>query len=177
MNFELFESMSLPEAQEHLQYFLDTESTAIEAMRPAIEEAGFTMDYSMTSLSPILKWILNKIEIVRVPVPETEPDWIRQAHREGLVDFPEQSKYLILRAAYYLGESFVRTYPLLQWAPGNPEYIEKNMPVVAGFRFGKELAPMMIMENLYSRILGDGAPDGHVDVMIETWQSFLEEDT
>jgi hypothetical protein len=50
------------------------------------------------------------------------------------------------------------------------------MPVVAGFRYGKELAPMMIMENLYSRILGDGASDADVDVMIETWQSFLEQD-
>lgn len=176
MNFQLFESMSLSEAQEHLQYFLDTESAAIEAMRLEIEEAGFALDYSIASLAPILKWILKRIKIVRAPVPDTEPDWIRQAHGKGFIDFPEKSKYFILRAAYYLGESFVRTYASLRWATGNPEYVEKNMPVVAGFRFGKELAPMMVVKNVYSRILGDGAPDTHIDTMLETWQSFVEEE-
>jgi hypothetical protein len=169
MNFELFEAMTPIKAQEHLQYFLDTESKAVEAMRPAIEKAGLTLDYSVASLAPILKWFFQKIEAVRVPVPDTEPDWIRQAHQEGLIEFPEESKYLILRAAYYLGETFVRTHQSLRWTTGNPEFIEKNMPVVSGFQTGVEMAPQMIMENLAIRILGSNAPLQDIDKAISLW--------
>jgi hypothetical protein len=171
MNFKLFESMSPIEAQEHLRYFLDTESKAVEAMRPVIEEAGLTLDYSIESLAPILKWILHKVEAVRVPVPETEPDWVRQAHQEGLIEFPDESKYLILRAAFYLGESFVRTYQSLKWTTGNPEFVEKNMPAVSGFQTGVEMAPEMIMENLATRIFGHNAPIEDIDKAISLWVS------
>jgi hypothetical protein len=55
------------------------------------------------------------------------------------------------------------------WAVGDPEYIEKNMPVVAGFRGGMELAPMMVCENSFAAILGDGEPESVVDVMVQSW--------
>lgn len=177
MNFELFEAMSPTDAQEHLQDFLATESAAIEAMRPTIEEAGHTMDYSISSLAPILEWIFNRVQVRRVPVPHTEANWVRQAHEGGLIEFPEDSIYLILRAAYYLGESFVRTYPSLRWGTGNPGYMEKNMPVVIGFISGKELAPVMVINNVFKRVLRGQGTISHIGRVISTWQGFLEHHT
>lgn len=169
MNFELFETMSPQEAREHLQGFLETESAAVESLRAGAEQSGVEMNFSIDSLPSVLRWIIGKVQIVRVPVPESEPEWVRSFHKDGLIDFDEESKYWILRAAYYLGECFVRNYPSLQWTTGDPEYIEKNMPVVAGFRNGDEMAPMMIVENLFLRILGDSAPITSIDTAIETW--------
>ncbi len=127
------------------------------------------MDYSIASVPDALKWILKDVRIVRVPVPPSEPDWIRQAHKDGLVEFDEASKYPVLRAAYYLGESFVRAYPALYWTIGDPGYLQKNMPVVARFESGKEMAPIMIVENLSCRIFGRGAPVTDIDRAVGAW--------
>jgi hypothetical protein len=169
MNFALFDAMSPEEAREHLQGFLATESVATEALTAGAKQGGVLADFSVGSLPSVLRWIMGNVRIVRVPVPATEPEWIRDWHKDGLIDFDEESKYWMLRAAYYLGECFVRSYPSLRWGIGDPEYIEKNMPVVAGFLSGTEMAPMMIVENLFSRILGDGAPATDIDTAIRAW--------
>ena len=173
MNFELFDSLTPDEAREHLQGFLDTERVAMEIMIPAAGHAGISMDYSMASLPSVLKWILSGVQIIRVPVPATEPDWIREFHKDGFIDFPAESKYLILRAAYYLGECFVRAHNSLIWTIGDPDYVEKNMPVVAGFQFDKEMAPMMVCENVFSGIRGRGAPESNIDIMIHSWVGLM----
>jgi hypothetical protein len=171
MNFELFESMTPEEAKDHLEGFLATERVALQQMEPAAKAAGIALDYSLATLPAFLKWLTGHLHIVRVPVPESEPDWVRNYHKDGFITFTDESKYLILRAAYYLGECFVRSNKALRWAVGNPEFIEKNMPVVTGFRFDKELAPMMVCENLFMRILGDGAPSTHFDTMVDSWRT------
>ncbi len=107
--------------------------------------------------------------MVRVPVPDTEPKWVRDFHKQGLTEFAEESKVLILRAAYYLGESFTRASGALSWTIGNAELIEKNIPVISGFRSGTEMAPMMVCENVFGRILSGGVPESDVDRMVEAW--------
>lgn len=169
MNFSLFETVNPAEAHEHLKGFLDTERVAMNAMIAAAKHAGVKMDYSLGTLPSVLKWIMSAVTVTRVPVSDTEPKWIREFHKDGLIEFPEQSKYLILRAAYYLGECFVRASAALSWTVGDPEYIEKNMPVVAGFRGRMELAPMMVCENTFAAILGDGEPESVIDVMVRSW--------
>jgi hypothetical protein len=169
MNFALFEAMDQQEAHEHLRGFLETERAAVDSLRGDAERRGVPLDFSIASLPSILRWFLGRVRIVRVPVPTTEPEWIRDWHKDGLIDFDKESKYWILRAAYYLGECFVHSCSSLRWATGDPEYVEKNMPVVAGFRSGKEMAPMVVVENLFSRILGDGAPSDDIDTAISAW--------
>lgn len=169
MNFPLFESMSPQEAREHLQAFLDTERVAMNVMTSGAEDAGIVMNYRLDSLTSVLKWILRSVQVVRVPVPAREPDWVREFHKEGLIEFPDGSKYLILRAAYYLGECFVRANGGLSWTVGNPDTIEKNMPVVAGFQSGVAMAPMMVCENAFGAIVGDGEPPSIIDTMVQTW--------
>ncbi len=169
MNFELFDLMTRDEAQDHLQGFLDTEGAAMETLHPAAEHAGILMDYSLGTLPSVLKWIGSALHVMRVPVADTEPDYIREYHKEGLIDFPEESKYLILRAAYYMGESFVRANEKLFWTIGDPEYIQKHMPVVAGFREDDEMAPMMVCKNVFSRVYGRGASDSNIDALVRTW--------
>ena len=173
MNFELFDSMPPEEAREHLRGFLDTECIAMDVMVPAAQQAGVRMDYSIASLPSVLKWILSGVQITRIPVPATEPQWIRDFHKDGLIDFPEESKYLILRAAYYLGETFVRANQALFWTVGDSESVEKNMPVIGGFRSGDEMAPLMVCENALGAILGDGEKESCIDVMVHSWVGFM----
>lgn len=169
MKFPLFEAMTPQEAREYLRGFLETESVALEAQRAGAEQSGVSMDFTVASLPSILRWIMGKVRIMRVPVPASEPDWIQEWHKSGLIDFDEESKYWILRGAYYLGECFVRSYPSLRWGTGDPQYIEKNMPVVIGFRSGTEMAPMMIVENLFSRILGRNGSATDIDRAVTAW--------
>ena len=169
MNFDFFDAMTPEEAKEHLQGFLATESAAIDQLAPAAQKAYVMLDYSLTSLTPFLRWLMTGVSVVRVPVPISEPSWIREAHSEGLIDFEESSKYLVLRGGFYMGETFIRSFPSLRWATGNPQYIEKNMPVVTGFGDEVEMAPVMIVENLFTRILGQSGSVTDLDIAVRSW--------
>jgi hypothetical protein len=170
MKLENFDTFDEGEAAEYLRSFLGAECRALDSMRPAAERAGVAIDYAVASLPTVIKWILSGVQIIRVPLPDSEPEWIRQMDGQGLVELSENSKSLILRAAYYMGETFVRSHPGLHWSTGNPEYIEKHMPVVAGFESGCEMAPIMIVENLAKRIHGNNAPPGDIDRAVLEWE-------
>ena len=58
-------------------------------------------------------------------------------HGGGFRDFAESSRTCVLRAAYYLGASFVSTYPVLRWELGAPTRPEVRQPVVTGFAYGR----------------------------------------
>jgi hypothetical protein len=173
MDFALIESMTPNEANAILHGFLESEKPAIEAMRVHSCNTDTCLNYRLDTLTESLKWFLRQVKVKNVPVPSTEPSWIQHAHKNGLYEFDEVSKTNVLHAAFYLGESFVQANEKLKWAIGNPEMIQKNMPVVTGFQRGHELAPLMVVENVFLRILGDRVPLTHLDKMVEVWHSRL----
>ena len=64
----------------------------------------------------------------------------------GFRDFSEGSRSCVLRAAYYLGASFVTTYPVLRWELGAPDTPEVRQPVVTGFGGGDDLPVLRAAE-------------------------------
>jgi len=173
MRFSVFKAMSDQEAQEYLNEFLafgkDRGMTTLE------ENLHFTVDLDFTiellpavfkDLVPILK------TIPRDPDPNV-PEFIRNNddYRKGLFDFDDTSNTIVLAAAYYLGETFVRRFPQLKWATGNPDYLEGNMPVVTGFKFKKELAPILISENIFRGAVSGSDDDTSIDTAIEVWST------
>ncbi len=173
MDYEYFEKLSQREAQEYFDNFLACERIALEQLTPVMQQAGLVVDYSLSSLPSILKWMLGTVHYRRVTIPDSEPDWIKQAHQDGLIEFDETSRVVILRAAYYMGECFVRTYPFLRWAIGNREYIQQNMPVVTGFGHDIELAPLAVISNVFSRILEGKGRAHEFEDLLAAWQERL----
>jgi hypothetical protein len=173
MDFAFFESLTPEEAQAFLENYLKVEENAVKELLIAVKSEGICADFTIPSVSPVLKWILDKIKTIPQQADETLPKWIREcdSYIRGLIDFDEPSKILVLRASYYLGESFVRYADVLTWATGDRETAEQNMPVVTGFQHGIEMAPMLIVENLSLRILADGAPYEDIDRAIKGWLS------
>ncbi len=81
----------------------------------------------------------GQVELVEA-TPAEAPDWVRDVvaeHGGGFRDFAESSRSCVLRAAYYLGASFVTTYPVLRWELGGEERPEVRQPVVTGFARGR----------------------------------------
>ena len=76
-------------------------------------------------------------------------------HGAGFRDLAESSRSCVLRAAYYLGASFVTTYPVLRWELGAPDTPEVRQPVVTGFGAGDDLAVLGAAEALLAG--GDAA--------------------
>jgi hypothetical protein len=168
VNYGFFESLTPEEAQTYFERFLAVEREALEEMRPAAAARGLELDYSVSSLADVVKWMMEAAHVVRVPVPESEPWWIRQAHADGLIEFDDDTKTMILRAAYYLGECFARL-PRLHWTTGDLEYIQQKMPVIAGFQDGCELPPLVVAEVLFVRVVGRGLPVAQVNTTIDVW--------
>jgi hypothetical protein len=171
MRFDLFEKFSPEEAKEFLEQFRALESSNIEDLLKQGSSEGLSVDFKIKSVAPLMRWLAAKLATIPNKPDMQLPWWIRatDSYAKNLFEFEEGSKILIIRAAYYLGESFVRSHPGLHWATGNPKTAEANMPVVAGFQFKLEMAPLMVAENLFRRAIAEPTKLGDIDKAIEYW--------
>jgi len=170
MDFKFFESLSRSEAQDFLENFLEVGSkTSLEMINAAALEY-ISADFSLNAIAPVLRWLLSKTNTIPKPQDEAIPLWIRETeiYASTLFELDEESKRLALCGAYYLGESMVRHSSKLRWATGDVETAEQNMPVVTGFRYS-ELAPLLVVENLFCRVIREPARIDEVDRAINAW--------
>jgi hypothetical protein len=107
-------------------------------------------DFSLASVGEVLDWIGARVEVVDVPPPAAVPDWVQAVldqNGAGFRDIAEASQPLVLQAAYYLGASFVTSYPVLHWDIGREDRPEVRQPVVSGFGSGEDLPVLTVAEN------------------------------
>lgn len=113
-------------------------------------------DFSLASVPEVLAWIGTCVEVVDVPPPAEVPGWVQAVLDQnggGFRDLAEVSRALVLQAAYYLGESFVTSYPVLRWDIGREDRPEVRQPVVTGFASGEDMPVLGVSEN--SLLAGD----------------------
>jgi len=176
MNFEFFENLSIEEANSFLQNFLIEEERELFSMKGDLAEADISLEFDLKCALALLHWTLNSL----ITLPEKEddslPSWIKSSssYKNGLFQFDEPSKLLILRSAYYMGECFVRSNSKLRWGVGDVTSAVKHMPVVTGFNNSMEMSPIMILENVFSRILANESTDEAIEKMLDTWQRYSQ---
>jgi hypothetical protein len=147
------------------------ESEEVNQSTQDAKTAGVTADFSVDSIPALFAWLLQSIEpLAKDPDPEM-PGWMREAHESmgGFIDLADESKPLVLRASYYLGESFVRSFPILTWGLGRPGVAQYHMPVITGFADDDEMAPMLVAENLVRRSLSSRDFFGPVEEAVSVW--------
>lgn len=173
MKFHLFKAMTKEEAEEYLEGFLAFGRN--KGMRILKGNLHFTtdLDFRIESLPDILKTLIPKLKTIPREADLNVPEFIRNTedYQKGLFDFDEQSNYVVLAAAYYLGETFVRNFSQLKWTTGNVDYIQANNPVVTGFKFKKELSPILITENMFSGVISNLRDEKSIDTVIEGWST------
>ena len=176
MNYQLFGSLSPLEATKLLEDFLHAGTSRADDMATAAHTARVPVDYSVSSIPGVLKWLLSMVRTVDRAEDKALPDWIRssQPYRSGPFDFDDPSKDLVLRGGFYLGESFVRSFEHLSWDTGEPGFIQENMPVVKGFKDGDELPPLLIVNNLFHRVLVDSGKLSDIERAVNYWSSRVE---
>ena len=138
------------DAREYLARFLDEGAAAVAALGD--------VDYSLASVPEVVATLRGQVELVEAGAPADAPDWVREVvaeHGGGFRDFAESSRAAVLRAAYYLGASFVTTYPVLRWELGREQRPEVRQPVVTGFASGEDLVALRAAETLLAG--GDAA--------------------
>jgi hypothetical protein len=174
MDYAFFEKVSKEEAEIFLSNFLNEAGQGFISMIPEMEANGLIVDYSTASITPIFTWITQKLRTFPLDVDESLPVWIREtdSYKNNLYSFDKPSNILILRAAYYVGESFTRNYKQLKWSIGRAKTVEKNMPVVKGFVKKIELAPLMVCENVFGRTVTSGSFE-RITSVVDTWVSFI----
>ena len=177
MNFKFFESLIKKEAQEYLdEFLLFGKGRGIKILQ---ENLHFTIDtdFNIESLSSILKALTPILKTTPCEPDLSLPEFIRNtdSYKKNLFDFDEQSKSIVLAAAYYLGETFVRTFEQLSWATGNTNYAEGNMPVVTTFKHNIEMAPILIAENMFGGVISGMRPINSIDTAIEGWKGDVPE--
>jgi hypothetical protein len=97
----------------------------------------------------VLAAIGARVELVDVTPPAAVPAWVKAVldqNDAGFRDFAEASRPLVLHAAYYLGASFVTSYPVLRWALGREDRPEVRQPVVTGFGSGDDMPVLAVAE-------------------------------
>jgi hypothetical protein len=138
------------EAREYLARFLEEGVAWADGIGPQA-------DLSLASVPGVIGGVAAEVELVDAAPPAGAPDWVRDVvseHGVGFRDVAESSRSCVLRAAYYLGASFVSTYPVLRWELGAADTPEVRQPVVTGFGAGEDLAVLAAAEAL---LAGDDA--------------------
>ncbi|MEA2317717.1 MAG: hypothetical protein QOD44_1906 [Solirubrobacteraceae bacterium] len=136
------------EAREYLARFLE-EGAAAAAAGFGSPEAPVVADFSLASVPEVLAAIGARVELVDVAPPAEVPGWVQAVldqNGAGFRDFAEASRPLVLHAAYYLGASFVTSYPVLRWDIGREDRPEVHQPVVTGFGTGDDMPVLAVAE-------------------------------
>lgn len=165
MRFDLFDTMSVDEASSVLDEFMHRGPEILDAEK---------IDYAVVSISELPNELLKigqRLTTVPVAADPSVPEFIRNTddYKEGLFEFTEDSKRLIIGAAYMLGNCFVREFSKLAWGTGNPEFATGRMPVVTGFASGEELAPLLVANNLFRRLVKNRSLTKIFDTCVERW--------
>jgi len=171
MDIAFFDRLTDAEAQAYLDRYLEVEATASVSTLADAAAAGISVDHSLDSIGPFFLWLVEEAGTVPPPAHRKRPRWPRRDRnvRRSPSDPDDGATSLVLRASYYLGTSFVRTFPSLRWATGREGIAEHNMPVVAGFASGDELAPILVAEDAFRRAVRTGERD-HMQAMVDTWK-------
>jgi hypothetical protein len=107
-------------------------------------------DFSLASAPEVMAWLGARVEVAVAAPPANVPDWVQvvlDQNGGGFRDIAEASRPLVLHAAYYLGQSFVTSYPVLRWAIGREDRPEVRQPVVTGFGSGEDLPVLAVAES------------------------------
>ena len=171
MDFEFFAGLSEIEARQFLDHFLTVESKQIQSILGRCASEGVRCDYSVESIAPLLQCVLTQISVLPKEGDDQVPDWIRttETYVKNLFEFDNASKHLILGAAFYVGQSLVQTGGNLHWSVGATGTAEEHMPVVTGFRNRIELAPLLVVENLFGRVITDPTKLNDISTAIDYW--------
>lgn len=132
------------EAREYLARFLEEGAAAAAAGFGAL-----VVDFSLASVPEVLAAIGARVELVDVAPPAEVPGWVQAVldqNGAGFRDFAEVSRPLVMHAAYYLGASFVTSYPVLRWEIGREDRPEVRQPVVTGFGSGDDMPVLAVAE-------------------------------
>jgi len=167
MRYDLFEAMSIEEASNVLDEFAHRGPEILKAER---------IQYDTVSLSELPEELLKiglRLTTVPVAADPSVPEFVRNTddYKEGLFEFTEDSKRLIVGAAYMLGNCFVREFTKLAWGTGNPEYATGRMPVITGFTSDEELAPLLVANNLFRRLVKNRSLTKIFETCVERWSA------
>jgi hypothetical protein len=164
-------ALAKSEAQGMLDNFLIIASRASEETLLEAKRAGLEISFATSTIAPLMEWALRELKTVPKAVDDAVPDWIAatDSYHRGLFDFDEPSHRVVLRLAFYVGECFVRNYHGLTWSTGNVETVIANMPVVSGFNHGIEMPPVLVITNLFHRILSGAAKSDCFEVAVQAW--------
>jgi hypothetical protein len=150
LDWWIFAEGTEADARDYLARFLDDGAAGVEAARAEAKAAGVEADFSVASVPEMLRWLGTQVQLVEATPPDRVPDWVQEVvteHGGGFRDFAEASRSHVLRAAFYLGESLVATYPVLRWDVGATDRPEVRQPVVTGFASGDDLAVLGAAES------------------------------
>lgn len=174
MDFDFFDRLSVPDASRFLQVFLEEEDAGFSSMKKKLSQFGINTEFSLKNIEAVLIWIFGELKAFPDTPDELLPDWIKSSssYLQSLFSFDEDSNILLMRGAYFLGESFVRDNSKLRWAVGNLDSAVKNMPVVTGFKHSMEMSPLMVLENVYKRMIVEGGSTDSISKLVKTWKSY-----
>ncbi|SRR5258706_2015677 len=179
MDFEYFHNLSAGEAKDFLSDFLRVGARRFPEFAEVRLQGGILCDFSIPSIAPVMTSLLPKMVRILLEPDLSVPPWIRDtdSYRNDHFDFDSASKELIVTTSYYLGECFIRSFPSLRWATGKHGMAQMNMPVVTGFTHEKEMAVMMVAENIFAAALANPAEKAEIEKTVNFWTEFVSTNT
>ena len=167
MNYTVFEQMTLSEANEFLETFLAMGMEKFAKIRKELSTKDANFNFEITSISQVFEANLKNLKRGEAPdYPKTEQ------FLPSITEFDQKSSASIFACAFFLGESFNRLFESVSWKIGNGDTAFRNMPVIRGFTFEHELAPLVVAENIAFAVMRNETTS-RIDEIVDYWISVV----
>lgn len=175
MDYGFFKQLEREEAKELFNSYLMDERQNFHIFKDVFNKERILLDFTLESNIAVFLWMKSNVNIIRRNEDESLPLWLRETeiYKKGLFMFDETSNNALLHIAYYFGECFVRSYEKLSWGIGRPHTNEFNMPVVTGFDFKIQLAPIVVCNNILRGLIS-GEDTSIIQKALDTWESYVK---
>jgi hypothetical protein len=178
-----FEKMTLREAQNHFDWYVDEIPKRIELIRRAYKDTGGgkleDLDLTPQSLVNLWTWFIPRIQTMPRSTEDiaeelrTTPEWLKETVIENNKKLSTGALCLAMDIAIYFGATFVKNFDRLSWGfvtkPKSLAYV--NKPVIIGFSTGVELDPIGIVYNLTLDVVNNNTNIKELFELYDVWSA------
>jgi hypothetical protein len=160
------------EARTELVGFLAEGKENLPYLDQFLKERGVQPDFQIDGLPEVMRLVWQELSFATRPPNPLElqyPSLYTGKEKELTPD----ARHGALTLAYYLGETFVQSFPeALRWDIGDRETIFANHPVIAGFRHDMELAVAPVTQNVLVRAATHATPEPFASA-VSYWRALI----
>jgi len=175
MNYEYFQSMTENEARIFFMSFINEGKNILRQTFPELLYKNGYLECKISEIENVFKKLLTKISLKRITPDNESLKWVmnNSINRNEFYQIAPKSECHFICASYYFGECFVQLSEMLSWGIGIVDSMDKNMPVIRGFKNSLDFPVLDITETVLIELISNRQTYRRLESIVRYWQALI----